>query len=543
MLFSRKPKPAYRILQTMSEQPWLIRENDLRGMVEIALRNKSDVMAALMKAEERRAELDALQTQPMSPMQGTYNAQMRNGVCVIECIGPVIRYASLFSAISGASSLQTMAMDFEAALADEQCKAILFHFDSPGGEVAGISEFTEQVFAARGRKPIWSYVGQDCCSAAYWIASATDRIVTASTGVLGSIGCIAMVHDPKAMNDGMVEIVSSQSPNKRLDPNTKEGRTQLQNMVDALAEVFVKDVARNRGIERDAVVNDYGQGGVFVGADAVERGLADALGSFEGCITDLSGRADSDASMEDQELPVQTPDREMPVPPEDEVEQPGEKHKPAGTPAGRNAMSVLDKLASVLGLTPEETAAELRAEIAVTGEAPVDAQPVTPAVQARTPISAPSTGDEGGINWRARAEAAERRNQELLVERIQAEAVAFYEAQLHAHKVFPPEKESIIRQFTQAALDDLALGAVKGVDGKATSRVEQIRAGYAARPDHLLAIESTAPELVAFLQKRDTPKAIDPEAQADRDTLDKLIALTPSGAKYLAANGTGKEGR
>lgn len=535
-LFQRTPKPGRRILQTMASTPWLIREENLRLMVNIALRNQSDVVAALIKAEERHRELDALQTQPLSPMQGSYNAQVRNGVCVIECIGPIMRYASLFSMMSGATSVQTMAMDFTQAIQDEQVKAILFYFDSPGGEVAGISEFASQIRDARGTKPIWAYVGQDCCSAAYWFASATDRIVTAETAVLGSIGCIAMVPDPKARDDGMLEIVSSQSPNKRTNPNTKEGKAQLQNMVDALADVFIRQVAVNRGIEPEAVIQDYGEGGVFVGQNAVEAGMADALGSFEGCMTELSGQTPEATAVVDVE-----PETPVSVPVDVPDDTPDEQNTPASKPAGRNAMSVLDKLASVLGLSPEETQAALRTELAATVNPVVD-QPVAPAVQAP---AATSTGnpaiDEEVAKWRARAEASDRRANELLVERIQTEAVAFFQAQLHDSKVFPPEKESVIRQFTQAALDDLALGAIKAPDGSVTSRVEQIKAGYAARPPHLLSTEAVAPELVAFLQRRETPKQNDPTAPADKATVDDLIARTASGRKYLAVNGTGKE--
>lgn len=82
--------------------------------------------------------------------------------------------------------------------------------------------------------------------------------------------------------------MSSQSPNKRPDINTEEGKAKIQARVDELAEVFIAKVARNRGISEDDVVNNFGAGDVSVGQHAVRNGLADGLSSFEGIIANFN---------------------------------------------------------------------------------------------------------------------------------------------------------------------------------------------------------------------------------------------------------------
>jgi len=87
-----------------------------------------------------------------------------------------------------------------------------------------------------------------------------------------------------------VEIVSSSSPDKRIDPNTDAGRAKVQAMVDALAEVFVSSVAKFRGVGTEKVLSDFGRGGVLVGAQAKSAGMADRIGSLDSVIAELAGR-------------------------------------------------------------------------------------------------------------------------------------------------------------------------------------------------------------------------------------------------------------
>jgi hypothetical protein len=89
------------------------------------------------------------------------------------------------------------------------------------------------------------------------------------------------------------EIVSAQSPNKRPDVTTGEGRALMQEMVDAHAQVFIDDVAAFRGMTSDAVISDWNGGAVFIGAQAVERGMADSVGTMEEVIAGLAGKQQS----------------------------------------------------------------------------------------------------------------------------------------------------------------------------------------------------------------------------------------------------------
>jgi signal peptide peptidase SppA len=263
-----------RIWNRIAGEPWAITETALHTILEIAARENESPQAVAAKLGRN--------------LQNTYSVVERDGVAVIPVTGPLFRYANLFTMISGASSYELIARDFTAALENPQIKGIILDIDSPGGEVNGVSELSNMVFAARGKKPVVAYASGDAASGAYWIASAADEIVVSETSALGSIGVVGMYQGKSGKSAEAVEIVSSQSPHKRLDPTTDDGRSRLQTRIDSMADVFIETIARNRNVSTENVQSHYGGGDVMIGAKAVSAGLADRVGSLEGLIAELS---------------------------------------------------------------------------------------------------------------------------------------------------------------------------------------------------------------------------------------------------------------
>ncbi len=267
-----------RILGKIKTEPWAITQSMMDTILEVSERQN-------LTPEQVAKELGR-------PLNNTYDVELRDGVAILPVSGPLFRYANLFTQISGATSYELLARDFQAALDNPQVRAILLNIDSPGGEANGVSEFADQIAAARGQKPIVAYVGGMAASAAYWIASAADSIVVADTALLGSIGTVMTLTDTRERDakNGVrtYEVVSSQSPYKRVDPATPEGRSRYQALVDAMSDVFTNKVATYRGTDLDTVLKNYGQGDVLVGQAAVAAGLADRMGSFEGVLSELS---------------------------------------------------------------------------------------------------------------------------------------------------------------------------------------------------------------------------------------------------------------
>lgn len=285
-----------RALEMALNAVWAMEEHALESLLAIAAR-ENDVTPEALDAYAAKSLANAEQ------------AKVRDGVAIIEATGALFARANLFTAMSGATSYTIMRADLQAAVDDSKVKAIILRIDSPGGEASHCAELAQAIYDARGTKPIVAYVGGSGASAAYWLASAADRVVVSPTAILGSIGVQVAYREPAAKaGDKIYRFVSSQSPNKNPDLGTDAAAAQIQATIDAMAEVFVADVARNRGVAIETVLTDFGQGGIFVGKAAVEAGLADALGTFESVLADLStsrrtkstARKGAIATMEDE---------------------------------------------------------------------------------------------------------------------------------------------------------------------------------------------------------------------------------------------------
>lgn len=258
---------------------WLMDESHVRYLLERfeAIETRTDAASAI----------EAVEAQLGRKMDNTRMTTMRGGVAVVPITGPIFRYADMFTQISGATATSDLSLDFAQAVNSSAVDAILLNIDSPGGEATGINELADMIYSARTSKPVWAYIEGYGASAAYWLSSAAEHIVMDETAAAGSIGVVMGVPDPANKTAKMIEFVSSQSPNKRPDPTSERGKAQLQTMVDDMASVFVDKVAKHRDVSTDHVLNHFGAGGMKVGKAAVDAGMVDALGSFEGTVAAL----------------------------------------------------------------------------------------------------------------------------------------------------------------------------------------------------------------------------------------------------------------
>lgn len=225
------------------------------------------------------------------PLANTHTATIRDGVAVIPIHGVITPRADVFTFLMGGTALDLLAKDLQAALDNPDVKSILLDVDSPGGVAVGPSETAEIIHRAGDWKPVWAYVGRNCCSAAYWLASAATKIVAEKTALLGSIGVVSSIsvqEKPDADGYKQIEVVSSNAKNKRPDPRTPEGEATIRSELDALESEFIQSVAKYRNKTEEYVKAEFGQGGVLMGDKAVQVGMADLISDYETTIKTLS---------------------------------------------------------------------------------------------------------------------------------------------------------------------------------------------------------------------------------------------------------------
>lgn len=281
----RLDSPAVRAI---AAEPWAILPEGLETIVAIAARMNDP------------ADLEAVLTRRGEQLEPKSRVRVRNGVAVVPVHGPIFRYANVFGRISAATSIDVLALDIRESMDSPNVRSIILDVDSPGGQVSGVAELAEHIRTWSASKPIVAYVSALAASAAYWLASAASEVIAARTASLGSVGVMSRLRIRDDSNE--VVVVSEQSPRKLMDPQTDQGRADIQTHVDTMARLFIEDVAKYRGTSVDAVLSNFGQGGVLVGQDAVNAGMADSIGSLEATITRLQKPGASVAAPKTREV-------------------------------------------------------------------------------------------------------------------------------------------------------------------------------------------------------------------------------------------------
>lgn len=391
----------------------------------------------------------------------------RGGVAVIGVEGPLWTSGGIIDEIMaivfGGTSTKALGMDIQRAVMDPSIDSILLNVNSPGGEAFGINEVARMVYAAREKKNVAAYINGLGASAAYWIASAATEVVADKVAWVGSIGVVAGWADfseaYSKMGIAYEEVVSSNAPFKRLDIRKPEDRRVFMSEIDGVEKVFIDSVARFRGVSRDVVVGQFGQGAVMTGGPAAKAGMIDRTGSFDEVLRDLQlkkkrqmralaaepgAETENDMSFKEEvknfaaKLGLRVQDEPAPAEdPEEAATSPAPPEQPHPTADPVDPESDSEK--------PGDAEAEETADYGEQQDNPAEAE--------ETPAEAPET-----------VEVAALRNDEptdgekiaaLRSQLFSAEAESFAKAEVAAGRLTPAERGDCEKLYTKlAALGD-----------------------------------------------------------------------------------------
>jgi serine protease SohB len=163
--------------------------------------------------------------------------------------------------------------------------AVALEINSPGG-----SPVQSSLIAARIRRlseekkvPVLAFVEDVAASGGYWLACAADEIWADRASILGSIGVISAgfgAHDLIARYGVERRVHTAGRSKSMLDPfrpEKAEDVARLEGWLNEIHAAFIDHVKARRG-SRLREDPDLFTGEVWIGARAVEQGLADGIG-------------------------------------------------------------------------------------------------------------------------------------------------------------------------------------------------------------------------------------------------------------------------
>ncbi|MHB1342905.1 MAG: signal peptide peptidase SppA [Thermoleophilia bacterium] len=203
----------------------------------------------------------------------------------------VIRLDGVISADGGDGYFETGGIDpvwtvdmLEQADADSAVDAVVLRINSPGGSPAASWEIFQAV--RNMSKPVVVSVADIAASGAYYVASGADVIVAAPSSEVGSIGVILVAQDLEGLFEkvGIRYTVLTRGKYKDIGSASREMTTEekrvLQGQIDQIYEQFIADVADARPTLDVDQVRELATGLTYPGAEALELGLIDEIGSY-----------------------------------------------------------------------------------------------------------------------------------------------------------------------------------------------------------------------------------------------------------------------
>lgn len=219
------------------------------------------------------------------------------GVAIVPIRGELVNRGAWLGASSGLVSYEGLRHSLRNAAADPAARAIVLDIDSPGGQVTGMADTADLVRTIAETKPVVAVANGLAASAAYGIASAASRIVVGRDAHVGSVGVVYMHADrSRQLDKAGIKVTLIHAGARKVDGNPfqplpEDVRGDIQTRIDEAYGSFVALVREGRPQLSDAAIRQT-EARLYMGHDAVARGLADDVSTFDSAVAEAeAGRA------------------------------------------------------------------------------------------------------------------------------------------------------------------------------------------------------------------------------------------------------------
>jgi protease-4 len=184
----------------------------------------------------------------------------------------------------------TVAKALNDAAADKSLKAIVLRVDSPGGSGLASDIIWHAVEAANQKKPVVVSMSDVAASGGYYISASAAKIIAQPSTITGSIGVVAGkpvlrgFYDWLGISNEYVLRGKNAGMFRETEKFSDDERAKFEDWIKTTYyQDFVPKVAKGRN--KDAqYIDSVGQGRVWTGGQAKERGLVDDFGGLDKAI-------------------------------------------------------------------------------------------------------------------------------------------------------------------------------------------------------------------------------------------------------------------
>ncbi len=313
---SARKKTEAEVRELLDQGPFAPEDAVRTGLVDaLAYEDQLDDRVPQLRQGGEMRRVEGTDYQRVTPRSLGVRPQSR--IAVVYASGVIASGKSGYDPGNGAVvGSDTFVEQLRRLRDDDTIKAIVLRVDSPGGSSVASDVMWRELMITRDQKPsrpLVTSMSDLAASGGYYI-SVPGQVIVAQPGTLtGSIGIFAgkIVIDGTLNKVGVAtETVKSgknadiYSPFSRFSP---QQRAKVGEYMQGFYTGFVTKVAEGRHTTPERI-DAVGQGRVWTGAQAKDRGLVDALGGLDTAISIAKQRAHIPAD-EEVELVVYSPRR------------------------------------------------------------------------------------------------------------------------------------------------------------------------------------------------------------------------------------------
>lgn len=257
-----------------------------KGLVdELLTQDQLEDKLAMLYMTDSYKDVQSISIQDYAMLNTAGNPSGKNKIAVIYAEGEIVDGEAM-EGVAG----DRFAKIIQAVRNDKDVKAVVLRVNSPGGSVLASEKIKAQIDSLSRKVPVIASYGDYAASGGYWISAGCDYIYANESTLTGSIGVFSMIPDLKhTINDKLHVNITSVNSNKHADmydmmrPLDKQETAMMQATVEQIYDRFTQIVAEGREMTVSDV-DEIAQGRVWTGAQALEIGLVDAIGTIDDAI-------------------------------------------------------------------------------------------------------------------------------------------------------------------------------------------------------------------------------------------------------------------
>ncbi|MFX1681630.1 signal peptide peptidase SppA [Mitsuaria sp. CC2] len=214
-------------------------------------------------------------------------------------VGVIVAEGEIVDGSAGPGKIggESMSKLIRQAREDEKIKAVVLRVNSPGGSAFASELVRRELELTRAvGKPVVVSMGGVAASGGYWISMSSDEVIADASTITGSIGVFGMLPTGEKLLDKLsihtggyttTWLANGYDPRRPLDPRMAQ---VVQSSIEHIYADFTGKAAQARK-KSSQQIDAVGQGRVWTGSQALERGLVDRNGLLADAIASAAKRA------------------------------------------------------------------------------------------------------------------------------------------------------------------------------------------------------------------------------------------------------------